>query len=226
MTKELSIDIESFGTPEKSGYNIVIPNYAVVPIPELPTIPIKSFFYVKMPFQEQIEKGLKVDNGSMDFWFNECRKNYPNSLNEITSTFNLKEPEVHHVYEFERFSTNDVIGLWKELRYNRYGEEESLNIWGNGCHFDCSILQANHLLQFDKGELWNYSSPQNARSIKKLLNSTEREEMDEIVRKQLLKFSDFAAGNGFTGLELHHPLYDAAREAIQISYCLNKKMSK
>lgn len=226
MTKLLSLDIESFGVPERSGYNIVVPNYAVVLIPDNPMHLIESFSYVKLPFQPQVENGLKVDAGSMDFWFNECRKYYPNALNEVTSTFNLKEPEVYQVTKSSRFKSNDVISMWKDLRYNIYGEEESLEIWGNGCNFDCSILQANHLLQFNKGDLWNYASPQNARSLKRLLSTEEREEMDEIVKKQLLKFTDFAAGHGFNALELHHPLYDAAREAIQISYCLNKKSSK
>lgn len=224
--KRLALDIESLGTPELSGYNIIVPNYAMVPVPDHPFDSIKTFYYVKMPYQMQVQAGMKSDTGSMDFWFNECRKHYPRALDEVTSTFKLDKPEVYSVVDGERCTGDDVLEMWKDIRYNIYGEEESLEIWGNGCHFDCSILQANHLAVLGNGKLWNYTSPQNARSLKNLLNESEREEMDFIVKKYLLKFTDFAAGNGFTGLELHHPLYDAAREAIQISYCLALKKSK
>lgn len=223
MKVKIAIDIESFGTPEKSGYDIVIPNYAIVPIPKKPTVDIHSFIYVKLPIQEQIKKGLKMDSGSMDFWFNYCRANHVSALNEVTSTFQLEKPEVHYVYPTERYTSDDVLELWRTLRYNRFGEEVEQEVWGNGCNFDCSITQANHLKLFGEGELWKYSAPQNARSLKGLLSENQRIEMDKIVSKQLDKFIAFAAGNGYTGLELHHPLYDAAREAIQISYCLDKK---
>ncbi|MCU6295013.1 3'-5' exoribonuclease, partial [Escherichia coli] len=93
---------------------------------------------------------------------------------------------------------------------------------GNGCNFDCSILQANHLKLLNVGDLWKYDAPENARTLKRLLNEEARTEMDEIVSVQLAKFVKYVEKCGINGLELHHPLYDAAREAIQISYCLNK----
>lgn len=222
----LSVDIESLGTPERSGYDIIIPNYAIVFVPTKPTVDISQFAYVKLPYQEQVKAGLKSDAGSMSFWMNTCSAEYPNAFKEVASTMQMESASIQTHNGTVRAIFNDkVMDLWKSMRYNDFGDERELSIWGNGCHFDCSILQANHLKLYGNGDLWKYDSPENARSVKRLLSVDETEKMNDIVEVQLEKFVMYAGQCGVTGLELHHPLYDAAREAIQISFCLDLKKS-
>ncbi|EHU8780953.1 3'-5' exoribonuclease [Escherichia coli] len=222
--RHISVDIETLGTPELSGYDIIIPNYAAVVVPSKPENDIHQFLYVKLPYQDQVAAGLKSDAGAMDFWMNTCQKEYPNAYTEVASTMKIKAPELYGPNEQSRrfFAYSSIVDFWKELRYNEHGEEVPHSVWGNGCNFDCSILQANHLKLMNAGELWKYDAPENARTLKRLLNEEARIEMDEIVSVQLAKFVTYANKCGINGLELHHPLFDAAREAIQISFCLNK----
>lgn len=216
-----AVDIESFGTPENSGYDIIIPNYAIVLVPSNPLKDISHFAYVKLPFQKQIDAGLKVDAGAMNFWMNMCNSEYKDAYAEVASTLSLTESEIISGSSHESYKTKNILDLWNAIRYDPYGKENNIEIWGNDCHFDCSILQANHRKLFGVGELWKYNSPQNARSVRNRLNEVERVDMDSIVDVQLTKFIEMVADHGIHGLELHHPLFDAAREAIQISYCLN-----
>lgn len=216
-----AVDIESFGTPERSGYDIIIPNYAIVLVPTNPMKDISRYAYVKLPFQKQIDAGLKVDAGSMNFWMNMCQNDHKGAYEEVVSTLTLSEPEIISGSQNNLYKTKNVLDLWNALRYDLNGNENNIEIWGNGCHFDCSILQANHRKMFGVGELWKYNAPQNARSVKNRLTEDEKFDMDSIVDVQLKKFVEMVADHGLYGLELHHPLFDAAREAIQVSYCLN-----
>lgn len=222
--RHVSVDIESLGTPENSGYDIIIPNYAAVVVPSKPEHDIRQFVYVKLPYQAQVNAGLKSDAGAMDFWMNTCQKEYPNAYAEVASTMALVAPELYgpNGKSKQIFTSNGIVDFWKDIRFDCYGNEVEHSIWGNGCNFDCSILQANHLKLLNVGDLWKYDAPENARTLKRLLNEEARTEMDEIVSVQLAKFVKYVEKCGINGLELHHPLYDAAREAIQISYCLNK----
>lgn len=221
--RHVAVDIECLGTPENSGYDIIIPNYAVVMVPSKPTHNITNFFYVKQPYQAQVNAGLKSDASAMSFWMNKCAKEYPGAYEEVASTMDLATAEIYTSNgKAKKIFPNDLIAeFWDELRYH-YGEEVPHSVWGNGCHFDCSILEANHRKLYGKTGMWSYDAPDNARTIKRLLNDAARQEMDEIVALQLPKFVQFAEFCDVKGLELHHPLFDAAREAIQISYCLNK----
>lgn len=224
--RNVACDIETLATPENSGYDIVIPNYALVVVPDDPRSYLLDWIYVQLPVQPQIEKGLKIDAPAMSFWFNDCAQEKPRALEEMKKSLDLKQAQIrinnrqHKGYSAHPSSDPSCV---IENFITNYGSEDG-KIWGNGCHFDCSILQANHRLMYHNSTMWHYSAPQNARSIKDLLSEDERTEMDSIVTDYLGRFETTTRVEcGLTNLELHHPLYDAAREALQISYCLQKK---
>lgn len=224
MSRITAVDIESLATPENAGYGIVIPNFAFVLVPDTPVTDHLEYLYVQMPVQEQLDAGLKTGASTMDFWHNMCAKEYPNAHAEMIKSFTLTNPKIHTNARFISSEASYIPYVIKQFVYgNPYGLDENVvpHVYGNGCHFDCSILQENMRVQYGDGSLWHYSSPDNARTLKRLLDGEHREEMDEMVAPVLAAFVRNMEGQGIGTLELHHPLYDAAREALQISYCLN-----
>lgn len=75
--RHISVDIEALGTPELSGYDIIIPNYAAVVVPSKPENDIRQFLYIKLPYGIKLLLVLKSDAGAMDFWMNTCQKRIP-----------------------------------------------------------------------------------------------------------------------------------------------------
>ena len=237
--RRLAVDIETMTVPERSGYGIVIPNYAIVAVPDKPEDGISEFMYVLMGQTPQINKGLAVDGEGMAFWFEMCAKNYPGAMEAMLPSLTLQNSEgfIKRVgYEVERVSDGVNTGAWTPnqaiMIMQRGSDVYSVDtdieaeIYGNGCNFDCSILQENHRVMYGNGNLWKYNAPQNARTLKGLLKEDERSDMDAVVKVQLQKFVDKydkCLKQGY--MELHHPLYDAAREALQISFCLSLKQS-
>lgn len=227
--RDVTIDIESWGTPENSGYDIIIPNYALVVVPENPRTYDLEWLYVQLPIQQQIESGLKMDASALSFWFDMCAQEYPRALEEMKKSLTLTAPKVRsRNYEPNRSMGNvdlcipNPSAMVENFISDFYRKEGK--IWGNGCHFDCSILQANHRLLFGNSTMWKYNAPQNARSLKDLLSDAQRAEMDAIVTDYLGRFETTVRVEcGLTNLQLHHPLYDAAREALQVSYCRSVK---
>lgn len=217
MRQKFSLDIESLSTPEVSGYDIIIPNYAVVQVPEVLTSDLK-FVYFKLPFQAQIDSGLKLGAGAMSFWFDMCKNEYPHSLEEVLSTFKSE-----HAIKIDNNGMKEVSNVPYELM--KFLGSLEIEIYGNGCNFDCSVLQANHRLLYGIAELWKYDAPQNARTLKNLLNEAECDEMKDAIKTPLSEFKEHIFNTHGITLELHNPLYDAAREALQISYCLSLKKS-
>lgn len=227
--RDVTIDIESWGTPENSGYDIIIPNYALVVVPDEPETYDLEWLYVQLPIQQQIESGLKMDASALSFWFDMCAQDYPRALDEMKKSLTLTAPHIR-TRNYEPLKCNayqdivipDPSTIVENFISNFYRNEGK--IWGNGCHFDCSILQANHRLLFGNSTMWKYNAPQNARSLKDLLSEKQREEMDAIVKDYLGRFeTTMRVECGITNLQLHHPLYDAAREALQVSYCRKVK---
>lgn len=231
IRRDVTIDIESWGTPENSGYDIIIPNYALVVVPEVPETYDLEWMYVQQPIQPQIDKGLKMDASALSFWFDKCAQEYPRALEEMKKSLGINTTSIRNRNcQFSPskgdsdfyLQDSNPCAMVESFITNFYQNEGK--IWGNGCNFDCSILQANHRLMYGNGNMWKYNAPQNARSIKDLLSEAEREEMDAIVKDYLGRFETTVRVEcGLTNLQLHHPLYDAAREALQISYCLQKK---
>lgn len=228
--RDCAIDIETIATPENSGYDVVIPNYAIVVVPDVPQTYDLEWMYVQMPIQEQLNKGLKIDAAAMQFWFDMCAQDYPRSLEEMKKSFPLVQAEFRtRNYKptglrGDRTYTVDDPSNLVECFISNMGDEDG-KLWGNGCHFDCSLLQQNHKVMYGNSTMWHYSAPQNARSLKDLLSVAERNEMDTIVTDYLSRFeTTMRVECGLTNLQLHHPLYDAAREALQVSYCRQKKM--
>lgn len=231
--RRVVVDIETLTVPERNGYGIVIPNYAFVAVPDKPTDPIRDFMYVIMSVDAQIKKGLKVDGSGMAFWFEQCAKDHPGAMQAMLPSLTSQNTEgfIQLYSDVDRI-TDQAYGGYSPCDairafINPYRDNsDSQEVYGNGCNFDCSILQENHRVMFGDSNLWKYSAPQNARTLKNLLSDEEREEMDEIVAVQLPKFTKMAGPRIKHGsMELHHPLYDAAREALQISYCISKKQS-
>lgn len=229
--RDVTIDIESWGTPENSGYDIIIPNYALVVVPDEPETYDLEWLYVQLPIQAQIDKGLKMDASALSFWFDMCAQDYPRALEEMKKSLTLKGTRIRtRNCEFNPskgdsdwyLQDNNPCPMVESFISNFYNNEGKL--WGNGCNFDCSILQANHRLLFGNSTMWKYNAPQNARSLKDLLSEKQREEMDSIVKDYLGRFeTTMRVECGITNLQLHHPLYDAAREALQVSYCRKVK---
>lgn len=219
-----TIDIETLAIPETSGYDIVIPNYAIVRVPDTPETYELEWMYVQMPIQPQLDKGLAVSASCMSFWFDQCAEFQPRALDEMKKSFKGTVPTIQRScwngIELPCDDPSLAVSQFINGDDNLYDGK----IWGNGCNFDCSILQANHLKMFNNAKMWHYAAPQNARSLKDLLSDDERDEMDRIVKDYLGRFETTTrVMHGMANLELHHPLYDAAREALQVSYCRNQK---
>lgn len=222
MSRKTALDIESLGNPENSGYAVVVPNFAFVAIPDSPDTDHLEYLYIQQPVQEQLDLGLRVGASTMDFWHNLCAKEFPGAHTEMIKSFTLNKPVIHTNVPYIRTAVQYIPHVIQQFVYGTtHGADNSISteVYGNGCHFDCSILQENSRVLYGNADLWHYSAPQNARTLKNRLNEEQRTEMDNIVQRVLGAF--VRNMNGTVGvLELHHPLYDAAREALQISYCL------
>lgn len=222
MSRKTALDIESLGNPENSGYAVVVPNFAFVAIPDAPDTDHLEYLYIQQPVQEQLDLGLRVGASTMDFWHNLCAKEFPGAHTEMIKSFTLNKPVIHTNVPYIRTTVQYIPHVIQQFVYGTtHGADNSISteVYGNGCHFDCSILQENSRVLYGNADLWHYSAPQNARTLKNRLNEEQRTEMDNIVQRVLGAF--VRNMNGTVGvLELHHPLYDAAREALQISYCL------
>ena len=225
MKNKFTLDIETLAKPEISGYNCVIPNYAFVKIPEVLTHELE-WMYVQLSVQDQLDVNLVIDASTLLFW-SDCQNDYNDAYNQMIKSYTEPTKIIRSNSSFNTWmNTNNNIPLAINtfLTTNGTYELSEVEVFGNGCNFDCSILQANHLKLFGNGDLWHYASPQNARTLKGLLNSEAREEMDELVAIHLTAFRDVVNNwyDDIEPLELHNPLYDAAREALQMSYCLSK----
>lgn len=218
------LDIETLGTPERSGYGIVIPNYAVVKIPEVLTSELE-WLYVQLPIQEQLDLGLKVDANTMNFWFDICAQEFPLALCEMQKSFKLDRATTLRFDGTVSVPTN-ITNVLKGFMGFDGSHKMSTKVYGNGCHFDCSILQENHRLMFGDANLWHYSAPNNVRTLRLLLTKEEEEQMKEEVQPFLDAFcEDINSREIMYNLCLHNPLYDAAKEALFVTYMLNMKKS-
>lgn len=222
MSRKTALDIESLGNPENSGYGVVVPNFAFVEIPDAPETDHLEYLYIQQPVQDQLDVGLRVGASTMDFWHNLCAKEFPGAHSEMIKSFTLTKPQIHTNAPYICTTVHYIPQVIQQFVYGTsQGADSTVSteVYGNGCHFDCSILQENSRVLFGNADLWHYSSPQNTRTLKNRLNAEQRAEMDDIVQRVLGAF--VCNLNGSVGvMELHHPLYDAAREALQISYCL------
>lgn len=218
------LDIETLATPEQSGYGIVIPNYAIVKIPEVLTSELE-WMYVQLPIQDQLDLGLKMDASAMNFWFNICANEFPIALREIQKSFTLKNSKV--IINGEYVDSHNIPLMLRNFLHCSDKIDNNIKVFGNGCNFDCSILQENHRVLFGEGNLWHYSSPNNIRTLRLLLNEHEEHDMIEAVNPVLNKFSQtFDKQKHTSELCLHNPIFDAANEALFATYILNLKKSE
>lgn len=218
-----AIDIESLGNPENSGYQVVIPNYAIVRIPDSVDDSKLEWLYVQMPVQPQLDEGLKVGASTLDFWHNSCATDFPDAHNEMIKSYSLESHVIHTNSKVVNAQSSNLPLVVQQFLYDdSTGKVEGTkpHLYGNGCHFDCSLLQENHRVMYGNADLWHYSSPQNARTLKDLINDEQRVDMDHRVAESLRMFCRTLDSKKVGFMDLHHPLYDAAREALQISYCI------
>ncbi|AQW88865.1 putative metallopeptidase [Erwinia phage pEa_SNUABM_50] len=217
------LDIETLATPEQSGYGIVIPNYAIVKIPEVLTSELE-WMYVQLPIQEQLDLGLKTDAPTMNFWFNICAQEFPLALCEMQKSFTLKNSKV--IINGEDVDSHNIPLMLRNFLHGSDKIDNKVKVFGNGCHFDCSILQENHRVLFGEGNLWHYSAPNNIRTLRLLLSEQEEQDMKEAVEPVLEQFCQAMDEQGYTyDLCLHNPIFDAAKEALFATYILNLKKS-
>ncbi|EBS4516437.1 hypothetical protein DQT32_03275 [Salmonella enterica subsp. enterica serovar Braenderup] len=218
------LDIETLATPETSGYSLVIPNYAIVKIPEVLTSDLE-WLYVQLPIQDQLDVGLKVDANTMNFWFDVCAQEFPLALCEMQKSFKLDKVQALRS-DGTIFQSTNIPSILRGFMEFDGTHNMNTKIYGNGCHFDCSILQENHRVLFGDASLWHYASPNNVRTLRLLLTKEEDEQMKEDVQPFLDAFCEKVNELDFMyNLCLHNPVYDAAKEALFVTYILNLKKS-
>lgn len=214
--KYFTIDIESLDVPENSGHAIVMPNYAVVEIPERFTSDL-NWLYVRMSIPEQIDVGLTYDP-ERTFW-NECKTTFPNAEREMAKSYSIKSDEVI-------LNGKEILypNVPEELRNFLHGSQtidNEVKLFGNGCNFDTSITLDNHRVRYNDSKLWHYAAPQNLRTLRLLLSEKEEKEMHYQVQPYVDTFCNNVNSLGkIEPLELHNPLYDAAKEALYATYCI------
>lgn len=213
-----TIDIETLGVPEQLGFNLVMPNYAVVQIPERLTAQL-NWLYVRMPIEEQKQQGLKYDP-QQTFW-NDCKTSFPDAQREMAKSYDIEHDEVL-VNGKEILYPNVPEELRKFIHGTTHEIDVDTKMFGNGCNFDCSITTANHLIRYDDADLWHYASPQNLRTLRLMLSQTELNNMTRDIQPHLDLFCANVNNLGIMErLELHNPLFDAAKEALYATWCIN-----
>lgn len=225
----ITIDIEALGTPERAGYGVVIPNLAMVMVPESFDAGNMSFIYTRIPVNEQLNKGLKVDGNTLHFWMADPERGYEVQNMDCARNEVLKSlVATDHITYMRWPCTNKLstVGL-DELRKifspDFYGGKEVL-IFGKGCHFDYSILQENIRIRYGSADFSSYRAPQNVRTLELLFSTEELAQRSEDVDAEMQKFIDSlqAFSTDIGEMVLHHPLYDAAREALQVRWMLDR----
>ncbi len=233
--KSVAVDIEALGTPELAGYAVPIPNLAIVAVPEKLTGNL-DFIYTRIAVQPQLDKGLKVDAGALHFWMADPENTVDaitmiNARDEVLKA--LKGDEcvyyrwpagiINQELPHTTLSLQDYLNIFSPEKY----DADKLHFYGKGCHFDYSLLQENIRTRFGQGNITHYSSPQNVRTLEVLFTEEELDERRDVVDAYVQRFiksiHNYSTDIGV--MVLHHPLYDAAREALQIRWMLDRKKS-
>lgn len=229
--KSIALDIEALGTPEKAGYGVVIPNLGMVAVPDKMDDKL-DFIYIRNAVQPQLDKGLTVDSGALHFWMAS-----PENPADAITMVNAQEEVIKSLqgdtclyYRWDASVLEGVKDIPVLEDYRKFFNPQSydvdkVHIYGKGCHFDFSILQEFNRVMFGSGEISSYTSPQNIRTLEVLFSTEElkqrSDEVDFYVQKFIASLHRFSTDIGT--LVLHHPLYDAAREALQVRWMLDKK---
>lgn len=75
---------------------------------------------------------------------------------------------------------------------------------------------------FGEGTLWNYTSPQNVRTLRMLLSKEQEEAMKEAIQPHLDAFvEEVDSLDKMFPLCLHNPVFDAAKESLMTRYMLD-----
>lgn len=234
--QSIAVDIETLGTPENSGMYQVIPNLAMVFVPEDFRNGIEGYIYTRIPVQEQLNAGCTVDARGLAFWMGMgsyedgkhegSQKEVIKALKaDVQNTFYQCPAELCDLIDsYGGMLTPEILRTIFEPDF--YGVRE-VHFYGKGCNFDYSLLQGNMYKRFGTGNISSYRAPQNCRTLEALLTKEEMEQAREDILPVLNDFihNTMNANPDIGDLVLHHPLYDAAREALLISWMLAKKRS-
>lgn len=106
---------------------------------------IKADFYKKFKIQEQIDKGMRMDESTLAWWLTQSDK----------ARAEVAMPGVAVSHALEKFNSFiDLYSLGKDLR-----------VWGNGATFDNVLLEALYRA-FDVDIPWSFSDHRCYRTIK------------------------------------------------------------
>lgn len=236
QTQSIAVDIETLGTPENSGMYQVIPNLALVFVPEDYRTGIETFIYSRIPVQEQLDAGCTVDAKGLAFWMGMSsfeNGKFEGSQKEVIKSLRSSSPDTFYQCNKELselingYSGMIVPEILRTIFDPEFHDVRDVHFYGKGCNFDYSLLQGNMYRRFGTGNISSYRSPQNCRTLEALLTKEEMEEARVDILPVLNDFIQRTTANApdIGELVLHHPLYDAAREALLISWMLAKKRS-
>jgi hypothetical protein len=139
----------------------------------------------------------------------------------MQKSFKLQSPVALHS-NGTIYDSPNIPNILKWFLHNSDEPKFNTKVFGNGCHFDCSILQENHRVMFGDGKLWIYSSPQNVRTLRMLLSKEEETAMKEAIQPHLDAFvEEVDSLDIMFPLCLHNPVYDAAKESLMTRYMLD-----
>lgn len=133
------VDLETLGTKVDSVFVSI-----GACLFDLETGEIGETFYEVVNWQDSLNKGRSVTEGTLKFWIGQAKE----STEAICKTgIPLKE------------------ALKKFAEYFREGDDGSRRIWGNGATFDVSILQHAYENTFKSYTPWKFYSVMDVRTI-------------------------------------------------------------
>ncbi len=117
-------------------------------------------FSVRLPTQEQIEKGALVDTDTIDWWINQS-------------------PEARNAAFHGPGASSVAAGLAKFSRFSSHVGKENLRLWSNGPAFDSAQLQltyARFKAELGNGQGWpfRYNADRDCRTIFELAYPDEK----------------------------------------------------
>jgi exodeoxyribonuclease VIII len=153
---DLMIDIETMGTdPDAPVTSIGCAAYNLYD----PTAEIKTF-YVDLNWDEQVDSGKrKVSAGTIKFWLSQKPEAQKPLLKKVD------EQVAESLLKFSKF-VEDTFG--KEVFY----------VWGNGPHFDMTILESLHK-DYKMRVPWKYNKVNDLRTLMRI----GKVDKDDVVRE-------------------------------------------
>lgn len=135
-------------------------------------------FYHVLEIQAQIDKGRSIEESTFKWWLSQSK-------------------EAQNIFKAEK--TNSIVGTLNALSMF-INKVKDPNVWGNGSHFDISILE-NLYHQYGVKIPWKYNNVMDLRTFKRFLGKEEK-----MIRKGTY----------------HNALDDALTQAEFVQICLRR----